>query len=520
MRRRMLMLVCWLGVSAFPAWAGPPAARLTGTVETEPDNTSPALPNSSSARSQPLPPAAEAPPGATPIDLPTVLRLVNAGNPTIALARARVDEALDRWREARSYVLPNITAGVDYTRHDGQIQNSTGFVFQTNKQSLYYNSGAAVTWQLSDAFFGPQVARQLVQAQNAGARATTNDIQLDAALAYLDLLSIYGQLAINAETIAKAEVMQQRAVAAENSGVSKTPADANRARTEVNIRKQQRIDLEGQAAAASARLAQLLFIDPTVDLKPTDPTVLPITLIPGQTPLDDLLAVALMNRPELAQSRSLVAAAIARWRQARVRPLLPRLDIGYSGGDFGGGINGDMGNWGPRGDGYAMVTWELQHMGFGDVFESRARQAQVAQANFHVNEIQAQVGADVTTAYKIAQFRARTLQSAQIAVRQAEEMWRKLDLSGFGLATRRYDPLEPLLAEQALDQARFQYLTNVVEFDRAQFRLYWALGRPPLESLPGGPSLPINTPVLPTAREATETLPRPAILNPDALSPR
>jgi outer membrane protein TolC len=495
MKSRMLLVGCWLGLSTLPAWATPPAARLTGSIEAGSD--SPAAPAESAQ------PSAEAPPNALPIDLPAVLRLTNASNPTIALARARVDEAFNRFREARSYWLPNLSAAIDYNRHDGTIQNAAGFVFNTNKQNLFYGAGAAFTWQLSDAIYGPLVARQLMQAQSAAARAVDNDVQLDAALAYLDLLRVYGQLAINAETLAKAEEMQQRAVSAERNGLGKTPADANRARTETDIRRQQRIDLEGQAAAASARLAQLLFIDPTVDLKPTDPAVLPIALISADSSLDDLLAVALMNRPELAESRSLVQAAIASWRQARVRPYLPRFDFGYSGGDFGGGINSELGSWGPRGDAYGQVTWELQHMGFGDLFEARARQAQVAQANFRVSELTAQVGADVTTAYKVAAARARTLQTAQHAVRQAEVLWYRLELAAFGVGgpARQYDPLEPLLAEQALDQARSQYLTEVIEFNRAQFRLYWALGRPPLDALPGATAIPIDTPVLPTRKE-------------------
>lgn len=507
MKSRMLLVSCWLGLSTLPVLASPPAAKLTGAIETGSD---------SPVSAESVQPAAEAPPNALPIDLPTVLRLTKASNPTIALAYARVDEAFNRFREARSYVLPNLSAAIDYNRHDGRIQNAAGFVFNTNKQSLFYGAGAAFTWQLSDAIYGPLVARQLMQAQTAAARTVNNDVQLDAALAYLDLLRVYGQLAINAETLAKAEEMQRRAVSAERSGLGKTPADANRARTETDIRRQQRIDLEGQAAAASARLAQLLFIDPTVDLKPADPAVLPIALVSTEYSLEDLLAVGLMNRPELAESRSLVQAAIASWRQARVRPYLPRLDFGYSGGDFGGGINSELGSWGPRGDAYGQVTWELRHMGFGDVFEARARQAQVAQANFRVNELTAQVGADVTAAYKLAATRARTLQAAQDGVRQAEEMWRRLELAAFGIGgpARQYDPLEPLLAEQALDQARSQYLTEVIEFNRAQFRLYWALGRPPLDSLPEATSIPINTSVLPTRREAEPPRSQPGAARP------
>jgi outer membrane protein TolC len=57
--------------------------------------------------------------------------------------------------------------------------------------------------------------------------------------------------------------------------------------------------------------------------------------------------------------------------------------------------------------------------------------------------------------------------------------------------------LELLWAERDLDQARRQYLTEVIEYNRAQFQLYWALGQPPMESLAQSTSVPVKTPVLP-----------------------
>src|SRR5262249_59373345 len=96
------------------------------------------------------------------------------------------------------------------------------------------------------------------------------------------------------------------------------------------------------------------------------------------------------------------------------------------------------------------------------------------EANLHVLEVQARVAAEVTAAARVARARQRTLAAAQDAVRQGLETWRRLREAAFGMATRdrRYDPLEPLLAEQQLNAARNQYLTEVIEFNKAQFRLY------------------------------------------------
>jgi outer membrane protein TolC len=435
------------------------------------------------------------------IDLPTALRLVNASNPTIALARERVREAYARLLEAEALWLPTLQTGPAYQRHDGRIQNSHGDVFSVSKSNFFEGGGATLRLETSEALFGPLIARQLVQAQAAASRAVTDDVQLDVALTYLDLLQAYGALAINADTLARVQVMVDAAESALRREKSKNgAADLNRALTELNLRQEERIDLQGQAAAVSAHLAQLLLLQPTVDLQPLDAAVLPITLVPtDRVPLDELVATALMNRPELAESRSLVAAALARWRQARWSPLLPRLEAAYAAGTFGGDHGDELMDWGSRGDGTAQVVWELPGLGLGYVARTRVSRSQYNQASIHVAEVQAQVAAEVTAAAKLTRTRLQSLTNAQAAVHQAEEMWRRLRALSFGLALAggRFDPLEPLLAEQALDQARKQYLTQVVEYNKAQFRLYRSLGRPPLCALPQSAAVPVGVEVAP-----------------------
>src|SRR5262249_59855792 len=104
-----------------------------------------------------------------------------------------------------------------------------------------------------------------------------------------------------------------------------------------------------------------------------------------------------MSRPGLAEGRALVGAAMARWRQARVDPLVPRLDVGYTAGLFGGGRNEFLGDFGGRGDGTVAAVWELHNLGAGDLARARARQSQYRQARPPGRELPApgapQVGA-------------------------------------------------------------------------------------------------------------------------------
>ncbi len=248
----------------------------------------------------------------------------------------------------------------------------------------------------------------------------------------------------------------------------------------------------------SAHLTQLLLLEPTLDLIPADTTVLPIILVPEDQPLDELVGLGLMNRPELAQSRALVAAALAHWRQERTRPLLPTLQMAFYGDQFAGGTPG-LHDYGGRNDFFAQATWELKNAGLGNLFDARATRSQYEQANLHVREVQAQVANDVVAAAKIVRTLRLTLNHAEEAVSQSELTWAKLAKAAFGIAgpARQYDPLEPLLAEQALHEARMQYLNAVIDYNRNQFRLYWAMGQPPQDAFPKATALPVSVPVEP-----------------------
>jgi len=504
----------WFATAALCFWLtfhasarGDPPARTPATL---PETVMPMPRQAAPAPAGAVPPLTSV--GASPfradaqlllIDLPAALRLANANNPTIGVAQARVQEAYAHLREAQVLWLPSLQAGPAYLRHDGLIQNSRGDIFTTNKWNLFAGGGAALSVETSDALFAPLIARRLVDAQAAATQAVVDDIQLRAALAYFDLLRAYGALAVNAETLANAEEILRLATSAEKRGFGKTPADATRGRTEVELRRQERIRLEGDAAVISARLTQLLLLDPTVQLKPAEAAILPVAIIPPDAPLGELVATGLMNRPELAESRSLVAASLARWRQARLGPLLPRLEVSYLAGDFGGGLNDNTTTFRGRGDATAQSIWTLRNFGAGDIARAQVGRAQYDQANLHVAEVQAQVAAEVAVAANLLLSRQRTLEHAQKAVQQAEEMWRRLLRwtveVGFG-AARGYEAVELLLAEQALNQARQEYLGEVIDYNQAQFRLYTALGQPPLAALPQAANVPVGTSVTPSPK--------------------
>jgi outer membrane protein TolC len=445
-------------------------------------------------------PAYAVPAEPLPIDLPTVLRLVNENSPVVGFARARVRQAVAQQMQARVLFLPDLVTGTVYNRLDGRNQNANGTLFDVNNRAnLVYGGGPSLQVNVADGLFAPLVARRATNAERLSAQATVIDAQLDAALAYLDLLQVYALLAINADTLARDEQMLKAAQAAQEAQLSKTAGDVNRANAEVFLRRQERLELLGRAGAASARLAQLLLLQPSVDLKPADPAVVAVTLIDPTKTLDDLIGIAIASRPDLGANRELVAAAWQRVRQAKAGPLLPRVSVDQRTGSFGGGVNDTLTNFGSQNTVNVQLFWELRNLGAGNAAQIRERRAEHEQALYRLAEVQARVAADVAEAAKVAGTRFEAIPLAEQAVIDGAELYRKLRDTSFGMVgqRRQYDPIEPLLAIQQLNQARVQYLSAVIEFNRAQFRLFAALGYP-VDRTPGPlPAEPLGVPVVP-----------------------
>ena len=173
----------------------------------------------------------------------------------------------------------------------------------------------------------------------------------------------------------------------------------------------------------------------------------------------------------------------------------------YYGGYYTGS-NAVASGSGSRDDLTFQAGWQLSSGGLGDYYRIKEARSRYNQANIDVTRLQAQVSAEVVTAVRRVQALERALKSAQEAVSQSEEMWRRLSKAAFGFAgpARQYDPLEALVAIQQLYTNRIQYLEQVINFNREQFRLYWAMGKPPQTALPDARPLPLKTPVLPDSK--------------------
>jgi outer membrane protein TolC len=453
-------------------------------------------------------PAPEACDRVLPINLPTALKLTNARAIDIAIAGQRIQAAAAAADRARVLWLPTVQLGVDYFRHDGRIQDVAGNVFDTSKSSFLVGASPTAVFALSDAFYGPLVARQVVRARQADVQMATNDTILAAAEAYFNVEQALGELAGAEDAARQAEELLRRTERLAAPGVAVIPAvEVVRARTELARRRQAVHAARERWRIASADLVRVLLLDPAVLVQPVEPPHLRIQLIAPERPVDDLIPVALTNRPELASQQALVQAALARLRQERIRPLVPSVLLrgastnpaGTLGaGVFGGGINDTLDHFGPRSDFDVQVLWEFQNLGFGNRARVQERRAEHQLSVFELFRIQDRVAAEVAQAYAQARSAAARAGEAEGELRDALESLEKnfegmrQPRGGGTVITLVNRPQEVVAAVQALAQAYADYYSAVGDSNRAQFRLYRDLGYPAqcLELPPAGEPAP------------------------------
>ena len=437
-----------------------------------------------------------------PIDLANALRLTGARNLDIAVTRQQIFAATADLTAARALWLPSLFYGPTWYRSDGQIQTVTGQVQTINRSALFIGGTAALAntiqgpppgtgipsvngmtaaVRISDAIFVPMAARRVLIANEAGLRTATNDALLQIAQTYFDLQGATGRLAIAREATANAEALSAITGSYAKLGMG-LEADHRRALTEVKHRRREAQLASGQLLVASANLIRLLVLDPKVVMVPVEPPECIIHLIPDDIPLDDLVIQGLQNRPELASAQALVQAAVARRKQAVMRPFVPSVFMTYAGGGMGGGANAFFGNFGPRGDAEVGLFWELQSLGFTDVAIMRRRRAELEISNLEQTRVLTQVGADVVASFETRLAAARQIEDARETLVEAIESLRLnfVNIKQGAQLPRATRPIEVLQPIQALAQGRLDYLDSVLSYNRAQFQLKRAIGQAPL----------------------------------------
>ena len=431
------------------------------------------------------------------IDLDTALRLAGVQNPELNLARQRVLESVALRQLAAARFLPSINPGMNYDSHTGNLQQSNGNILSVNRSAVYLGAGsmavAAGTVSIPGVFLGGNTAvgifgylesRQFVRQREFENIAVRNQVFLQVALAYSELLRAEGRHAVALQAREEARAIARLTADYAETGQGRY-ADANRAATELQRRESYIKQVESELITASARLCQLLNLDPSIRLHPTDAYVVPHPLVPDPIPVAELIALGLLRRPELGAQRASVIQGLLLLDGAKALPFSPTVFIGFSAGGFGGGSNlvrPIFGAFGGRTDFDAAAFWTIQNLGVGNLALIRAANANLQVRRFEQIEMLNLVRAQVAEAYAKTHARYAQIETNESAIKSGLLSFTQ-DLTRIRYRSRDVLPIELLDSFRLMAGARIDYIDAIVDYNRAQFELYVALGQPPANAL-------------------------------------
>jgi outer membrane protein TolC len=419
------------------------------------------------------------------IDLASALQLAAGQNPNVAFARERINEAYAQHARAEALWLPSIRAGANWNKHEGRIQDVEGRVFSTSRGSYFGGFGAnavgagsptipgiMASFHLTDAIHQPTITGHAAASRQYSATVAEQDVLLLTATAYLELLRANQELAIarDIEQFAQKLTDLTKAYADTGQGLA---ADHDRARTELTVRRNELVRAEEGVQVASARLAQLLHIDPSVELLPTETTVAPLSLTDANGSLPELVATGLSHRAEICEQRQLVAEACARLKREQHAPLLPSVLLGVSYGGFGGGLGDNFRSPGNRLDADAIAFWEIRNLGLGEKAARDEANSRVNQARWREIATLDRIAREVVEAHTQVAARQRQLAVAEEGVQAATSSFER---NSERIRNAQGLPLETLQSLQALAQSRREYLRTINDYNVAQFQLQRAIG--------------------------------------------
>ena len=228
-----------------------------------------------------------------------------------------------------------------------------------------------------------------------------------------------------------------------------------------------------QQRLAAAQLVETLHLQPTIELIPAEREPAPLALADLNASPDELIRAALQNRPEVARSNALIAAAEDSRRGAIYGPLLPTVGGQAFAGQFKGAPGDESDAGGARRDYAVGLSWKVGPGGLFDFGRIRSSGAKLTAAEVSDEKLRDQIGRQVVDGYTRVQSLFEQLRVARVNLNSAEETLRptrQRKQMGVGVV------LEDIQAQQELLKVPTDLVTIVTELNQQQYALLHSVG--------------------------------------------
>jgi OMF family outer membrane factor len=427
------------------------------------------------------------------VGLRDVLKAAMGGNLDIMNVQANERAQKYTYLSAFSKFLPDTIMGYNLYYVDGSIVLPGGFgggggAASTSKiNSGFTLMNAALRYRMYQGgavLFGELAAKHQWRAAKAQVVGNVNDVLLDSARRYYDLLRQQALLHIRIRAVDTSTEQLRRNTDLEANGLA-TNLDILQARTQLARDRQNLVDQQSQRRNAAILLAQTLNSSLGQDLIPSDKVVGKMRLIAKETQIADLLKLAIDNRPELKQYDELRQAAKAQIMVA-LAPLHPQVALTTS--TYGVGTLSQLGALLNIGFG---VNWTLGGMGLTDSYNAQTAKYRTRQALVRANQEFVNVFAQVRTAYVNMLSSEQRIEETTDEVYSAQE---ELRLSRLRLDSGLGTNLDVLTAQRDLTQAYIDKVEAIINFNVAQVQLVHDIGLISVDTLTSNRPLTISAP--------------------------
>ncbi len=405
------------------------------------------------------------------IDLPAALELAGARSPEVELARLAVEQERSVRLATRLAFLPSLNPIFRAFAHQGRAQPQNGTIVDVTRTNFEAQLFAVVLISPASNLLEEITSARRQHAGEETEKAVRLEVVRDAALAYLELVRAHALVAIAQDAVREAEELVRTATTREALGAA-IMTDVLRARASLADRQQDLSIAVGRIAVASARLVQVLQLDPDVELVPVDMEPVPIRMFREGISLDALVDVALATRPEMAAARFELSARTNMVRSVEYGRLFPFVGGFIQTGDFGQSL--------PRmrfsQDVFGLVGFQIGPGGAFDIPEIERRRLAVREQDVLIAELRARIAREVADARSAAETADERIRAARDGLDSAHESLRLTrDRLDKGVAIE----LELLDAERMDALARAQLVAAVTDFDEAEYALLRAVGEVP-----------------------------------------
>ena len=407
------------------------------------------------------------------VDLPTVMMLAGANNEEIQIAKTKHTEVLAESKLAWQRFWPSLTLGAGYRRTDGNVQDIAGAVFDVSKQQYTVGPNLMIDWSPGDMYYAALAAKQRALAAEQLAEKARRDIVMQATGRYYDLLAAEASLAIIEDDLRLTQDYEKQIGGAVDAGTA-FRADLLRVKTQVSREKLAIRQHQEKRDLAAAALSETLRLPADSELRPAKADLVPVRLLDRKLGVATLLSQATQHRPEMKAAGAVNQAAVLEKDRARVAPMIPNVQAGYSFGGLGGGFNGDFGNFDDTQSMYIGLGWKIGPGGLFDKQRQVIAGAQEEATKLQAGQIKAAIGREVVEAAAKAQSAHDQIDINDEAVAAAQEM---VKLAKERQASQLGVVLEYLLAREELTRARQSRVEAVAAFNKAQHELKRAVGK-------------------------------------------